>query len=66
MKKLFLLCVTFLSLDYAAFAQEKGDIWVGNSDLHLSITPEFAVHANVTGDYFLTGNFLWVLKWGLD
>ena len=56
MKKLFLLCVTFLSLDYAAFAQEKGDIWVGgNSDLNLSITPEFAVHANVTGDYFLTG-----------
>ncbi|MEC8458193.1 MAG: hypothetical protein VXY91_02140 [Bacteroidota bacterium] len=54
MKKILLSLMFVFGATFAANAQSSGDMFVGgSSNLGLTITPDFALNAAVTADYFV-------------
>lgn len=70
MKKLIgsiILACAFFSTAEVNAQTSKGDIWIGGaSNVGLSITPDFALNASLTGDYYLQDRLSVGAAVGLD
>ena len=66
MKKLVLALLFLGGVSISANAQSRGDVFVGgNSNLGITITPDFNLNGNVTADYFIRDGLSIGGNWGL-